>query len=386
MRNDIALLYFPWRSQSVYKFIDEVLSIIELINPEKTYVIGGYSDRLPPHRNSHYLDVGFGMHYQKEIRPVPVSILVWVLKVIAFQIIASAHIIKHRSKLRIVIFYLAYPYHLLPVLVSKALKISTIEVVTRGVRKPSNSDIGNILDRIYFYLIDHISPESNSLLSDTIRKKYQNKILPPGYRYVDLERFRITKEISERGNTVGFIGRLVEEKGIKVFVNSIPYIATQNKSVSFIIGGTGPLLEWVSNECQLLSEKYGVQIKVMGYIPDESFPDVLNEMKILVFPSTHNEGLPTILLESLACGTPVLATKVGAVSDVIINGETGFFISSDDQEKLANQIISTCEVPSLNDIAKMGRHLAEQKYSFDSALKRWEKIVKGVVDSTQQFH
>lgn len=375
MRHDIAVLYFPWRSQPVYKFIDEVLTIIERIDAGKVYVIGGNSKRLPPHRNTHFLDVGFGMHYLKEKRPVSYSALLWILKVIAFQVTSSAHIFRHRSELRKVVFYLAYPYHLMPLLVSKALRISTVEVVTRGTDEASNSTVENLLNRLYFALVDHISPESNSLLTPLIRKRYEQKIVPPGYRYVDLERFKVSKEFSKRSYTVGFIGRLVEEKGIRTFINAIPVIATETKSISFIIGGTGPLLDWVSDECRSLSEKHGVEIEVMGFIPDENFPEILNELKVLVFPSYHNEGLPTILLESLACGTPVLATRVGAVQDVIKENETGFFISSGDQEDLAKQILSRCHNSSLDEIAKKGRYLIERDFSIDSALIRWKKII-----------
>ena len=81
----------------------------------------------------------------------------------------------------------------------------------------------------------------------------------------------------------------------------------------------------------------------------------------------------------MACGTPVLATSVGAIPDIITDGETGFIITKNTPEDITKQIISILKNPNLNKIVDNARNFVEKKYNFNTCLKNYEKIMMEVL-------
>jgi glycosyltransferase involved in cell wall biosynthesis len=105
------------------------------------------------------------------------------------------------------------------------------------------------------------------------------------------------------------------------------------------------------------------------------FQDYLNELKLFVLPP-YTEGLTTGVLEAMACGTPVLATSVGAIPDVIKDGETGFIMENNSQECIAENVIRVLNYPNLDRIVKNARELVEKEFSYEAAVERYRKIVE----------
>jgi glycosyltransferase involved in cell wall biosynthesis len=79
----------------------------------------------------------------------------------------------------------------------------------------------------------------------------------------------------------------------------------------------------------------------------------------------------------LACGTPVLATPVGGIPDVIKDGETGFILDGNSAESIARGAIRALNYPKLLEIAKSARALIESKYSYAAAFQRYERLLSG---------
>ncbi len=80
-------------------------------------------------------------------------------------------------------------------------------------------------------------------------------------------------------------------------------------------------------------------VKLVGWSSHEDLPKYLNSLKLLVIPS-YTEGLPNIMLEGMACGTPVLATGVGAIPDIINDEKTGFIMENNSPECIAKKTFS----------------------------------------------
>lgn len=98
-------------------------------------------------------------------------------------------------------------------------------------------------------------------------------------------------------------------------------------------------------------------------------------MRLLVLPSQPTEGLPTTILEAFACGTPVYATPVSGVPDVVHEGETGFLIEATDPETMAAEIRQIMARDDLAEIADNARRLVEREYQFDAAVERYRAIL-----------
>jgi glycosyltransferase involved in cell wall biosynthesis len=202
-------------------------------------------------------------------------------------------------------------------------------------------------------------------------KKYKGKTISSGSRSVDSNAFSITKKMNERADLIGYIGRLSDEKGIMNFVEAIPLISEKQGNLKFFIGGDGPLYAKIRDrlEDNNLMEK----VELKGWIPHEKVPSYLNELKLFILPS-YSEGLPTAILESMACGTPVLATPVGGIPDVIDDKVTGLILEDTSPEFIAKNVIDALENANLDGISINGRALIEKQFSFTGAVERFKLI------------
>ena len=113
---------------------------------------------------------------------------------------------------------------------------------------------------------------------------------------------------------------------------------------------------------------------MLRWIPHDKLPDYMNELKLVVLPA-YAEGLPNIMLEAMACGTPVLATPVGAIPDVIKDGETGFIMEDNSPECIAENVVWALKHPDLGLIVENARVLVGREFTYEAAVKRYRMIL-----------
>lgn len=375
----VALIAYPWPSPAPYKFLSDVINILVPIS-SRVIVITGNTDRISMHSDTiEVVDVGLSAHYLKDIKPSIYSATLWLVKCVVIQIKTSLQILRARDTIDVLFFYMAYPYYLLPLITSKVLGKRTVEVVTRGGDKRGIPKLLSLQDPLYYTLLDGISLESRTLLQGSGLDKYRAKLVDEGARFIDLEKYRITTNINERKNLVGYVGRLGRKKGIIEFVRSIPLIASAYTDIEFLIVGEGDLTDWVKEECERLSKECGIgTISIRGWIPPEDIPDILNTIKVLVLPSM-GEGLPTIILESMACGAPVLATPKGAIPALVMDGSTGFLMETISPDCIALNVMRILDYRELDYIVANARALIQDNYSYDRAVFRYKKILSTVM-------
>ncbi len=196
-------------------------------------------------------------------------------------------------------------------------------------------------------------------------------------QHVDPGLFRVIRPLEERERIVGYIGRLSPEKGIKEMVEAMPLVVARDEGVRFLITGDGPLAEDIHDQVRRAGLEKTVQFT--GRVPYRDIPEILNRCRLLVMPS-RSEGLPATLLEALACGTPVLATPVGAVADIISEGETGYFLKDISSEEIAAGILKALDATDLETMSRKARQLAETEYCLETARQDYREIIReGVV-------
>ena len=181
--------------------------------------------------------------------------------------------------------------------------------------------------------------------------------------------------MDERENLIGCIGRLSEEKGTLNFVEAIPQIIKERSDVEFLIGGDGQLRNGIEN--YLNENNLTDRVQLTGWVPHDKLPDYLNELKLVVLPS-YTEGLPNLMLEAMACGTPILATPVGAIPDVIIDCETGFILKDNSPACIAENVIRALEYPDMGRIVENARVLVEREFTYEAAVERYRGILEDV--------
>jgi len=84
------------------------------------------------------------------------------------------------------------------------------------------------------------------------------------------------------------------------------------------------------------------------------------------------------MLEAMACGTPVLATPVGAIPDVIIDGKTGFIMENNSPECIAENVARALASPDLEEIAENGRRFVEENFTFEKTVENWKEILQSI--------
>jgi len=381
MNPKVAVVSFPWKSYAPYKFLSDLLKILEPIS-DKIVLIDGNTDRINiTSEKVEVRDIGVSVHHLKDIKPRFYSAILWITKCVLVQFKTSLELTKHRKKVDVVMFYVAYPYYLLPLIVAKIFRKKTVEVITRSKHNSLLPKILSLQDPLLFRLLNGISPESKALIRELGLERHKNKILPEGARFIDVFHYTVKKKISERKNMIGFIGRIRKEKGVVEFVKAIPLVARENKDVEFLIGGSGDLLDWVNAECNKIKDDHGINIAITGWI-GANLPNYLNELKILVLP-TYGDAFPTIILEAMACGTPVLATSIGAIPDVIKDGETGFILKNNSPECIAENILRALNYRNLDKIVRNARKLVEEKYTYEAAVERYKAILNKILEDNR---
>ena len=301
-----------------------------------------------------------------------------IIKYIYAQLKISYQLAKVAKKVDLWIFFIGGDSLLLPMLTAKLFRKKVVLALAGSSVQSSKSKNDNLskpvesLLKINYIFSDRIILYSKNLIKEWNLEKYKNKISIAHHHFFDFEKFKIKKKFDARKNLVGYIGRLSEEKGVLNFVKAIPEILGERKEIKFLIGGDGYLRDKIEEYLDVVS--LNDKIKLPGWIPDDEFLDYLNELKLFVLPS-YTEGLPYTLLEAMACGTPVLATSVGAIPDVIKDGETGFIMENNSPECIAENIVRALAHPNINKITKNARALIEEKYNYQAAVDRYRIIL-----------
>ena len=227
-----------------------------------------------------------------------------------------------------------------------------------------------LLEMIGYRTADVIITYTPSMAEELGLDKYEHKLYPQGARYVDLDQFYPRVSFEERERVVGFLGRLDEEKGIR----TLAAVATElPDDITFRFIGDGDLREWLEDE--LADEIAAGHVEITGWVDHEQVPEELSRLQLLVMPSAPTEGLPTTILEAMACGTPVYATPVSGVPDVVIENKTGLLISNTQPQKISCQIESLYEQKKLSAMSDNARDLISEEHNYDAAVSRYRHIL-----------
>jgi glycosyltransferase involved in cell wall biosynthesis len=347
------------------------LSKIQASIFEKTHIVG---------RNIE--DSGYANVY---VHPVAHNdgrnIISRTIKYSLLQVFMSYKIKKLSSDVNTWIFFLGGEVLLLPILTARLLNKKVIILLAGSLEREGRFKHGacyNLLcslKRVCCTLSTNIVVYSKSLITFCNVEKYRHKILIAHRHFLDFETFTATTPLPDRPPLIGYIGRLSGEKGVQHFTQALPAILSDRQDLRVLIGGDGQLKE--SIEASLQEEGVTARVDLPGWISHDDLPGYLNQLRLLVLPS-YTEGLPNIMLEAMACGTPVLATPVGAIPDVIIDGKTGFIMENNSPECIGENVIRALNSPDLEQIAEDGRRFVEEHFTFEKVVENWKRVLQDI--------
>jgi len=141
------------------------------------------------------------------------------------------------------------------------------------------------------------------------------------------------------------VGRIVPLKGIDKLLMAMPYLENGRRLKLLVIGGD----EYCHDEVKRLkslAQSLGIHnsVSFLGLVKHEELPYFYSAADLCVLPSFY-ESFGLVALESLACGTPVVGTKVGVLESVIRQGETGYVVADNAPFRLADKIALLLSMP-----------------------------------------
>ena len=165
-------------------------------------------------------------------------------------------------------------------------------------------------------------------------------VIPCG---VDLELFRPADEDIARGELglnshrlILFVGRIEPLKAVDKLIEAMGYLNHENLRL-VIIGGDGRQPEIKRLKKLSYELKLGDKVAFLGTVRQERLPNYYSAADVCVVPSYY-ESFGLVILESLACGTPVVSTRVGDAQSIIKPGKTGYVVTSNHPRELASKI------------------------------------------------
>jgi glycosyltransferase involved in cell wall biosynthesis len=158
---------------------------------------------------------------------------------------------------------------------------------------------------------------------------------------------------------VGLVGRLSIEKGVDIFLQAAALVLADLPSTKFVVVGEGPDRDKLES---LIDElKIRQNVTMLGHRDD--MPSVYASLDIMISAS-RQEGLPMAILEGMASRRPLIATSVGAVPTVILDGHTGVLLPPENVALLASAITALLRNPAERErLGAAARKLIEDEYS-----------------------
>ena len=167
-----------------------------------------------------------------------------------------------------------------------------------------------------------------------------------------------------------FVGRLSVEKGVSVMMNAIDRVG----DVDVRVAGVGP-------ESHLLTESD--QVKTLGSLSSSDVRREMSQAMALILPSIWYENFPRTLVEAFGCGLPVIASRIGALGELIEHGVTGLLFSPGDADDLAEKMAWAQQHPEqMADMGRNARALYEAEFTAD---RNYELLIQIYHDAINEL-
>lgn len=200
--------------------------------------------------------------------------------------------------------------------------------------------------------------DATIVLSEFARSKLIESGLPPQRVYVKPNFVAPDPgEKSGSGGYLTYVGRMSEEKGITTLLDAwgmasdLPVLR---------VAGTGPLADMVK-----AAAVANPRIEYLGLVAPEAIPDILGDAVFSIMPSVNYEGFPRAIVESFAVGTPVIASEIGSLTELIAPARTGLLFEAGNPASLVETVREAASASNLADLRRAARKEYLDRYGID---------------------
>ncbi|MGB2958035.1 MAG: glycosyltransferase family 4 protein [Bacteroidota bacterium] len=173
---------------------------------------------------------------------------------------------------------------------------------------------------------------------------------------------------------VGFIGRLTEQKGVDYLLDAAALLQSRRIDHRLVIVGDGELRDQLETKARSLGLG---RVTFTGY--QRNIAEILGGFDVFVLPSLW-EGFPVSLVEAMASGLPVVATRVGGTGEAVLDGITGYLVTPRDAEDLADKIATLVTDPDTRNRMRLAaQRRVREHFSASTMLKKTEDVYNEIL-------
>jgi len=243
----------------------------------------------------------------------------------------------------------------------------------------------SLMDRfLKFPPVDRIITGSQAINRglQAINVSDQRLVCIPGA--VDTERFKPDKEGRETflaqfglrgdGPVLAMAAQLANNKGHSILFGALPAILLKRPTARVLIFGRGPLDKALPKEVSRRGlEKY---VRFVGYRPD--LEHILPYLDLYIHPAL-SEGMGIVLMEAAACGVPIIASRVGAIPEIVRDRFNGYLVKPGDSQTLARHILDLLDdEDQFRLFGKTGRELAVENFSIERMVTAHRTVYRSI--------
>jgi glycosyltransferase involved in cell wall biosynthesis len=181
----------------------------------------------------------------------------------------------------------------------------------------------------------------------------------------------------QRQNYAVYVGRLTEEKGVRTLLSAWSYVT----GLQLKIIGDGKL----RSELEQYARESGVDAEFMGARSKDEVLSMVGSAALQVVPSEWYEGFPMVILEAYACATPVIASRIGSLAEIVHDGETGFHFEPGNPTDLALKVNELTAKPDLaSRLGMRAREIFMERYTPEQNFKQLMGIYQRARDDFEK--
>jgi len=253
-----------------------------------------------------------------------------------------------------------------------------LRVCSRRVNFPLRSPLSRLK---YNWMQESVVTVSVSIRRTLIDGGVRPDLIKVIYEGVDLDwvdsQQAPAADIVNSGLVVGTVAHLSPEKGHCTLLEAAAQVVSRVPDVRFVVVGSGVLMSSLKKRIQEL----GIQKRFTftGFRSDSEV--LMKSFDIFCLPSL-SEGLSSAILVAMASSLPVIATQVGGIPELVIDGETGILVPPNDADQLAVGLCKVLESPELRrKMGCSGRQRIEEKFTLERKLNETENLYLSLLES-----
>ena len=231
---------------------------------------------------------------------------------------------------------------------------------------------------------DHLTVVSRSMRADILKlgvSPGKVSAVPMG---VDLRNRFVPSNTVPRTESILFVGRLVEKKGLKYLLEAMSKVLRHRLQANLTVVGDGPR----RRDMEKLASDLGIEARVrfLGARKNEELPAIYQQAAVVVFPSVvssdgDREGFGLVLVEALGCGCAPVVTDLPAMMDIVKDKQTAMVVRQKNSEDLSKAILALLSNPGMRlAIAAKGRKHALKNFDWPVIVEQYRSVILSLMD------